>query len=163
MSLSSVLKGAAGGFLGGGPGGAIIGAVTGLLGTGGASMTSARPQLPSPTAGGGGLFGGMNAQADMWLQKQGIAPVAGSCPKGYHLNRHALSASKRHGALPARSICVRNRKLNPLNSKALVHALRREKRARKLLSRLHVFKPVARATSRSGHRAGCGCVVCKRR
>jgi hypothetical protein len=32
--------------------------------------------------------------------------------------------------------------MNPLNHRALSRSLKREKRARKILSRLHVFKPV---------------------
>jgi hypothetical protein len=71
-----------------------------------------------------------------------------TCPKGYHLNKHALAASKRHGAVAARTTCVRNRKINPLNPRALTRALRREKRAGKIIKRLHVFRPIHHAQQR---------------
>lgn len=171
MSLLGGIVGGITGFLAGGPAGAVLGAVSGYSGGGapspGTSMVP-RPAAPVPVptsfGSGGGIFAGMNQQADAWLQGQGIAPKAGSCPPGFHLNKHPLAASHRHGAVPARSICVRNRHLNPLNPRALTHALRREKRARKLIGKLHVYRPVAgRAVARSGHRSGCGCAVCKRR
>jgi hypothetical protein len=148
--------------------GGLLGAVSGYTGSGGTpqatSVTRATPTLPVPS-GGGGIFSGMNQQADTWLQKQGIAPPqTGGCPPGFHLNKHPLAATQKHGAVPARSMCVRNRHLNPLNPKALRHSLRREKRARKLIGKLHVYAPVRHAVSgRGGHRAGCGCAVCKRR
>ena len=171
VSLLSTLGAGLTGFLAGGPAGAAMGVATSIFGGG---MTGPpRPPMPVPfggggggaPSGGGGFFGSMNAQGDRWLQGQGIAPRQGSCPRGYHLNKHALSASKRHGAVAARSICVRNRSMNPLNPRAIARALRREKRARKLLQRLHVFRPAGSAVRRSsgGHRPGCGCVVCKRR
>lgn len=168
MSLLGGIAGALTGFLTGGPAGAVVGAVTGYTSGGGgppgqAAITHATPQLPVPS-GGGGIFSGMNQQADKWLQNQGIAPTAGACPPGWHLNKHPLAATQKHGAVPARSICVRNRHLNPLNPKALRHSLRREKRARKLIGKLHVYAPVRHSVStRGGHRAGCGCAVCKRR
>lgn len=155
MSLLSTIGAGISGFLTGGPAGALVGVAGAIAGGGGTSVV-ARPQLPVPLptgtpfggSGGGGFLQGMNQQANKWLQNQGIAPSAGSCPRGYHLNKHALAATRSHGAVPARSICVRNRSMNPLNPRALKKALSREKRARKLLSRLHVFKPVHRAAPR---------------
>jgi len=66
-----------------------------------------------------------------------VSPGAGgACPKGYHLNKNPLAASKRHGAVPARSICVRNRHMNPMNGRAVSRAARRIHRGEKLLRRI---------------------------
>jgi hypothetical protein len=106
----------------------------------------------------------MNQQANNWLQNQGIAPKAGACARGYHLNKHRLPPSKHHGWVEKGTLCVRNRHMHPLNSKAIVHALRRVKRASKIVRKLHAFGPTRRIAARSsGHKPGCGCVVCKRR
>lgn len=178
MSLLSGIVGAITGFVTGGPAGAVIGGVTGFAGGSSPSPgTSMVPSAPRPTplgfgtgqisVGGGATIGptGVNVGYGVNFGSPGTAVAkGGTCPPGFHLNKHALAPSKRHGAVPARSICVRNRHLNPLNPRALTHALRREKRARKLIGKLHVYRPVAgRAVARSGHRAGCGCAVCRRR
>lgn len=160
MSLLGTLggiAGAIGGFVTGGPVGAIAGYKTGSqLGT---SPNSAVTPLPSiPGIASGGLFGsgpitipGIGTAGTIPLGFPGTAPqTGGQCPRGYHLNKHALAASKRHGALPARSICVRNRHLNPMNPRALSRALRREKRARKIVRKLHVFAPVRHQQKRLG-------------
>lgn len=154
MSLTSILGGIAGGFLTGGPGGALLGGVGALVGGGG------RPAPPSPSGGGpfgpygvtGGItIGGPNGIgiggriAPTGYAPAGGAPAGGGAPKGYHLNKHPLPACKSHGAVPARSIYVRNRRMNPLNPRALRRALSREKSARKLLSKLHIFHHVRRA------------------
>lgn len=153
MSLLGTLGGIAGGitgFLGGGVGGAIAGYQGGtkLFGGGGS------PTPPVPFAGGGGggplpgLFG-PGGSITRFLDPQGNiqGSSGGQCPRGYHLNKHALAASKRHGATPARTICVRNRSMNPMNGRALSRALKREKRARKIVRRLHVFAPVRQLKS----------------
>jgi len=69
----------------------------------------------------------------------GAAVGASGAPRGYHLNKHPLAACKSHGAVPARSMYVRNRRMNPLNPRALRKALHREKSARKLMGKLHIF------------------------
>lgn len=154
MSLLSGVLGAVGGFITGGPAGAILGGISGYQGgpggSPGTSIAIRPPNLPAIGAGGGynigiGGPGGINFGGNFGLNVgagAGGAPVGGACPKGWHLNKHPLAASKKHGAVPARSICVRNRSMNPLNPRALRKALSREKRARKLLSRLHIFKAV---------------------
>jgi hypothetical protein len=158
MSLTSVLGGIAGGFLSGGPAGAIAGGVLGAFGGG----PKPAPQLPP----GGGPFGPYGVAGGVTIGGQngitiggriaptgyapaGGAPAAGGAPRGYHLNKHALPACKSHGAVPARSIYVRNRRMNPLNPRALRKALHREKAARKLMSKLHVFHRAAPARRRS--------------
>src|SRR3977135_2570588 len=124
MSLLTGIAGGLAGFVAGGPLGAVAGALSGYsAGGAGTSITRATPTSPVPLAlpvgpGGGGIFGGMNQQADNWLQKQGIAPKAGACPRGYHLNKHRLPPSKKHGWVEVGTLCVRNRHMHPLNSKA---------------------------------------------
>lgn len=147
MSMLSVigkgLRGAAGGLLAGGPGGAIAGFAGGILGrTGGTTM-------PVPSFGGGGPgFHLPNLPGVPTVYGPGGIPLPGfgggggkatSCPRGYHLNKHPLAPSKRHGAVPAHSMCVRNRSMNPMNYRALTRSLRRVKRAGKIVAKLHHF------------------------
>lgn len=81
------------------------------------------------------------------------AGQGGSCPRGFHLNKHALPASKRHGAVPARTICVRNRHVNALNGRAAGRALRRLKRADKMTRKIHsLFHRPARKTGKFGRK-----------
>lgn len=150
MSLTSVLTGIAGGFLTGGPAGAAAGGVLGAFGGG-----KPAPQPPPPTPIGiggainmGGPFG-VTASGRLNLPWNNAAPAtvaAGqAAPRGYHLNKHALPACKSHGAVAAHTIYVRNRRMNPLNPRALRKALHREKAARKLMSKLHIFSHTRRA------------------
>ena len=158
MSLMGTLGGIAGGFLSGGPIGAITGGLTAAFG--GKPSNPVGPPVPS-----GGPFGGYgvtvggNVGGPYGITVGGtMAPTAygprslpatagagGQAPRGYHLNKHPLPACKSHGAVPARSIYVRNRRMNPLNPRALRKALHREKAARKLMSKLHIFHHVRRA------------------
>jgi hypothetical protein len=173
------LAGAISGAMRGGIPGALIGGVAGWQGGGGAgtSITKATPTMPmgappaGPSGGGGitiggpygiDIFSGQNPFS--YFGKGAVAGTgAGSCPKGYHLNKHPLAASKHHGAMPAHSMCVRNRHMHPLNSRAIVRSLRRIKRASKIVRKLHAFGGVrAVAGRRSGHRPGCRCVTCRR-
>lgn len=182
MSLLSGLGGiigGIGGFLTGGVPGAIGGYQAGqaLLGGGGGggNLPATVPPATGPAnpgSGGGAIpYGtfpniGPFIPVPSWAGgPQTAQPSAAGCPKGYHLNKHALAATKRHGALPARSICVRNRRMQALNSRAITRSLRRIKRANKIVRKLHAFAPSRRiaAGGRSGHRPGCGCVVCRRR
>jgi hypothetical protein len=157
------------GFATGGPVGAVRGALGSFTQGGGGPPMAAMPAAPS---GGGPFTIGGTVATPIARVSGGLSfggtpstsPAGGMCPKGYHLNKHALSASKRHGALAARSTCVRNRHMHPLNSRAIVHSLRRLKRASKIVRKLHAFSGARRAAPRaSGHRAGCNCVVCRRR
>jgi len=166
MSLLGSLAGAAIGFVTGGPGGAITGFQTG------GRLTTPSPAAPRPPAlvGGGSPFPTIPAIFDpigmMPKLAQGLgmttAAAGGACAKGYHLNRKPLAASKRHGAVPAGAMCVRNRHINPLNAKAITRSLRRVKRARKLVAKLQSFGGARRITS-GGHRPGCGCFRCRKR
>lgn len=127
MSLRSVLGGIVKvgvGLATGGVGGAISSAI------GGAGRPNFGPQLsiPFPVKGPGGValpgFG---------------SPAQTTCPRGYHLNKKPLAACKKHGAVAARTICVRNRSMNPMNYRALTKSLKRIKRAQKIVRKLHKF------------------------
>lgn len=140
--IGGALTGAVGGFLTGGPGGALAGAAGALFGGGGGAKPVPAGSLPGGssgtafqfpgfgfthlTAGGGGGGGGAVAAA-----------AGGACPKGYHLNRHALPASKTHGAVGKLSICVRNRHMNAMNGRAVARAARRIHQGEKLLRRIY--------------------------
>lgn len=89
-----------------------------------------------------------------WLTGRGgkggrHSPENGTCGRGYHLNKHKLA-----DGTPARTVCVRNRSMNALNGRAAMRAVRRVKRAEKLVRKLHIFKPVHRLASRPA----CGCI-----
>lgn len=172
-SFGKALIGGVTGFATGGIAGAGVGLVRGFTGGGGAPPPGPLPALPFNT--GYGSLPGVNMPFQVngpggvplpGFNPKGITVGAGgTCPRGYHLNKHALAASKSHGAVPAHSMCVRNRKINPLNPRAVTRSLRRLKRARKIVAKLHAFgtsRAVARVGGR-GHRPGCGCVVCRRR
>jgi len=168
VSLLGGLIGGAVGFIGSGfnPAGAVAGYQAGQ------SLTTKSPMAPAalpsvPGFGGGGFNmpfpvmgpGGIPLPG---YNPQGVTTTGGGCPKGYHLNRKPLAASKRHGAVPAGGMCVRNRHINPLNARAITRSLRRVKRARKLVSKLQSFGATRRIAS-GGHRAGCGCFRCRKR
>jgi hypothetical protein len=147
--LSSILRNPFTNLLTGGASGTIADTFSQTVGrlTGGPAA-----QAPGITIGVGGSMGGplgigvggsISFPFGGGGSKSGpAAPSGGTCPRGYHLNKHALAASKRHGALPARSTCVRNRSMNPMNPRAITRSLRRIKRATKVVRRLHAFAPV---------------------
>lgn len=149
-SIGKGITGAIGGFVTGGPAGAVAGGAMGLFGGPGGGRPPAPPAIfNAPTAGntgitlGGGLsipgLGGIGGGVAVgWTGSGGaVAPQGGGCPRGYHLNKHALPASKRHGAVAARTLCVRNRHVNALNGRAAGRALRRLKRADKMTRKIH--------------------------
>jgi len=72
-----------------------------------------------------------------------IPGAAGAaCPVGFHLDKRS------------RSRCVRNRRMNPLNGRAAMRAIRRIKGARKMLQKIERQLPRAKArrTPAHGHR-----------
>lgn len=156
MSIFSTIIGDVGkvatGFATGGPGGA-IGAIGSLFG----GPKPAAPTFGAPVPGTGGIaIGGsipglISGGIAVGFSGSGgaVAPQGGACPRGYHLNKHALPASKRHGAVAARTLCVRNRHMNPLNHRADARALRRLKRADKMTRKIHnLFHHTRRAIGR---------------
>lgn len=146
MSLLGTLGGIASGFLTGGPAGAVAG---GIMGAFGSPSRPAGVALTPPSGSPFGVGVGINAGGPNGITLRlgtpnvvngGQSVGAGGAPRGYHLNKHPLAACKSHGAVPARSIYVRNRRMNPLNPRALRKALHREKAARHLMGKLHIFK-----------------------
>jgi hypothetical protein len=74
--------------------------------------------------------------------------TAAACERGYHRNKTGYY-SKKYGYIPAGSVCVKNRKRNPLNPRALSRSIARissAKNAAAFLSRVTVRE-----------KAGCGC------
>ncbi len=132
----AVLRGA-GGFGSGGVIGALAGVASALHG--GSTPTSV-PGFGGTSPGGYNMPFPVNGPGGRPLPGFN-PPASGPAPRGFHLNKHALAPTKKHGAVAARTIWVRNRHVNPLNARALKRALGREKRAAKLIRRLHVFRP----------------------
>jgi hypothetical protein len=84
----------------------------------------------------GWLQGGGTQQLQQGQRQSRLQPGPnGACPVGWHLNKSWLSDG-RGGRIPPRSVCVRNRSTNPLNSKALRRAVSRLTRGEKLVKRM---------------------------
>lgn len=160
MSLLSTIGKGLVGFATGGPAGAALGIASSFMP--GRPSAPPAPQMPfgvgaGITAGnyqiGGevGIFRGAKVGINFGPSTgPNVTPGGGgACPRGYHLNKHALPASRSHGAVPPRSICVRNRHMNALNGRAAGRALRRLKRADKMTRKIHsIFhRPQRRLTS----------------
>lgn len=153
FSLGGLIKGigdVAGGILTGNPIGGIVSGIHDAFGPGG----NPQPPTPGPT---GGIYdlpvvGGV-AKGFYDLTHPGANGKCGVCPSGYHLNKHPLGATKRHGALPARSMCVRNRHMNPLNGRAAKRSIRRLKGARKAFRGIESFV----GTKHRSAARKCGC------
>lgn len=148
------------------------GLATGGLAGGAIAAFSAFGSKKGAGPGPGNAFGGIDIGNPIrMMQGMGVipagrgrvAPVNGQCPRGYHLNKAKLA----DGTQP-RSICVRNRSMEPLNGRAAQRAVRRLKKAEKLVRKLKIYSGVRRISSGGscaptrGHKPGCGCVVCKR-
>lgn len=89
------------------------------------------PRLPPPT---------LSPRLAPPLPVPGVAGVSGSvCPSGFHLDKRT------------RTRCVRNRRMNPLNGRAAMRAIRRIKGARKMLQKIErqLPKRTTRSTGRS--------------
>jgi len=107
------------------------GALGGIIGMAGGLPKFGFPSAVTPGAPSPGIFG--------QIEKAFPGSSASSCPRGYHLNKKPLAACKSHGAKAARTMCVRNRSMNPMNYRALTKSLRRIKRAQKVVRKLHKF------------------------
>ena len=157
------IVGAAQGFAAGGPLGGVIGGASSFLPTPRAPtapsvipVRSVRlptiPRLPGkpPTLPGVPIpfppMGNGAAGQDLGFD--------GACPAGFHLNKVDSAGTKKFGPRPARSYCVRNRRMNPLNGRSAMRAIRRIKGARKMLQKIERQLPKAKArrTPAHGHR-----------
>ena len=113
-SIFSGIKGAVGGLLSGGPLGAISGGIRGFTASTRPSVTAAAALRPLPQAGTPRMtFGQRIRTAGQALIPGGVEPGVG-CPPGYHLDKQTQTK------------CVRNRRMNPGNARALRRAIRRE-------------------------------------
>jgi hypothetical protein len=157
FSLGGLIKGigdVAGGILTGNPVGGIVSGIHDAFGPGGNPQPPTPPELSTP-------MGGDDRGEGWWdwtkrmVQGGGASSngKCGVCPKGYHLNKHTLPPSKKHGWVPARTWCVRNRHMHPLNSRAASRSITRLKRAGKM------FRKIGNFVGPKHHRAPakCGC------
>jgi len=132
VSLRSVLGGIVKVGVGLATGG-VGGAITSLVGGAGRPNFGPQINMPFPVKGPGGVsLPGFGGGAET------------TCPRGYHLNKKPLAACKSHGAKAARTMCVRNRSVNPMNYRALTRSLKRIKRAQKIVRKIHAFAPARR-------------------
>jgi len=175
-SIFKGITGAVGGFLSGGPLGAITGAARGV------GIVPSKPQIfvsqsPAPgtriTAGSmpptlsrPGIGSGVQIGGPSGLQigsfplgtnlpsSPSSGPLVGSqqaaaCTvRGYHHNKSTYY-TKKYGVIQKGTVCVKNRRRNPLNPRALSRALARLESAKKATSCL------ARYSIRP--KKGCGC------
>lgn len=117
-----------------------IGTVARALGGGARPQRISPAQLPTITGvgtvafpGGALAFGGQMIPPSAAPMLPGAVPGADGCPKGFHLNKSGYMT--RAGYVPPRAKCVRNRSMNPANSRALRRALRREEQFVRLARR----------------------------
>ncbi len=91
----------------------------------------------------GALAGSVGALAV--TQVGGPPDESGRCPVGFHLNKQEGVGG------PARTYCVRNRRMNVGNSRAARRSVRRLKGAHKLLKDIEKMMPTRRAARRAAH------------
>lgn len=77
-------------------------------------------------------------------------PSSTPCTSGYHFNKSRYY-STRYGVVEKGTVCVKNRRRNPLNPRALSRAMSRVKSAQKAVRCLQLFAgPAARASAKGG-------------
>lgn len=165
----------------------------------GVALTVPNPQLPvtrgtiAGAAGGPGIGGAIQIGGPSGFRLAGGATASGGAGvvqlddtgsdtgeqaavpvctiKGHHFNKRGYWTKA--GYVPAHTRCVKNRRRNPLNPRALHRAASRmvgfqsaaakvERSLSKLVRRAPAARRAAAASGRRGHKAGCGCVVCRR-
>ncbi len=117
--IAKGVAGAVGGVIRGGPLGAIPGAI-GAFTTTQQVPPLVRP-LPIPAPG----FSGFAARALPFGDPGVICPPSGGCPSGFRPNKSAYFLKDGTFVAPG-SRCVRSRRINPANGKAVRRAIRRE-------------------------------------
>lgn len=177
--LGNAIKGVAGGFLTGGPVGAILGGTSAVVGSMGGPKTvkqakyanilqiaqqkpiygtpgimkqssgamfptiaPARPALQAGSgvyAGPGGVAVGKYNMAPGGSAPQGSAAAAGTpCGlKGHHMNKSGYYTQA--GYVAPQTKCVRNRRRNPLNPRALSRAMSRVASAQRAVKAIQLF------------------------
>lgn len=138
--LFDIIKGvgkAALGFVTGGPVGAVAATLPSLMGGGGGRQTSparglaprgALPRPPGARFSTGGTMGGPASMPPSMNGERG-------CHSGYHLNKSGYWL-KSGQYVPPRSRCVKNRRRNSLNPRALDRAIGRLEGAKKIQAKL---------------------------
>ncbi|MGH7510995.1 MAG: hypothetical protein ACREMZ_16275 [Gemmatimonadales bacterium] len=106
-----------------------------------------RPQLPAMPMGPGN-----QTQSGFGGQSQNGA----ACQSGYHRNKSGYY-SQRYGWVPAGSVCVKNRRRNPLNPRAASRAMSRLTSARKATRSIQKFFGGPRPSSAPARKGPCGC------
>jgi hypothetical protein len=127
--VGTIAKGAIG-LATGGPGGAIsavTGSLTGGGGGGGFPVPTNVPALPTP---------GVKGTVQRFLPGGQSGYVSAAEPKGHHLNKTAYFL-KDGTFVPEGSRYVKNRRRNPLNPRALRHAVSRIDAGKIWQSKLH--------------------------
>jgi len=152
-SIAKAIGGVATGFLAGGPVGALIGGASAFL------PTPKAAAAPSFTPAAFAATPVLSRVPPLLRSIPGLpalpripglpvpipgfgAAAGGACPAGFHLDKRT------------RSRCVRNRRMNPLNGRAAMRAIRRIKGARKMLQKIERQLPKTRTrrTPAHGHR-----------
>lgn len=111
-----------------------------------------RPQMAPPLTMGPGNNGNQTQSGF-----GGQASTSAACPPGYHRNKHDY-CSKKYGWIPAGSVCVKNRKRNPLNPRATSRAMSRLTSTRKAIKHIaKFFGDNHRRPAAVPAKAGCGC------
>jgi hypothetical protein len=189
-SVGKGLVGAAKGFVTGGPAGAVVGAATSLLpkpvsvAKMGAThaLIQSRSQTPGmfpplqgtpgfsgvSVGGPGGLRIGTSTPGTgtaMVPAGTAAAQAAAACRTGFHYNKSDYATKGPVGTFnlqwhEPRTVCVKNRRRNPLNPRALSRAMSRVKSAQRAVRCLQLFAgPAARASSKArpfgGKRKSC--------
>jgi hypothetical protein len=124
-----------GGLISGGarPAAAGLAATGGIVGAGRAIMARGKMAIiKHPVLSAAGAAGAVGAMVGAGAESMMMG--GGACPKGYHISKSRHSKS--FGA------CVRNRKMNPCNPRALRRAVRRATRFTRLaMKTIHLVHP----------------------
>lgn len=141
-AVGTVAK-AAGGLVGGPIGSVLKGAGNILapskVNQASAIQSAAAPRPPTGTSLIGMQVGGprgltvgvQKTQTTAYTGSASVTPTSDGCPKGYHLNKTGYYTAS--GYIPPHSKCVRNRRMNVVNPKALRKSIRRGKGSIKIL------------------------------
>ena len=154
------LTGAVGGFLTGGPTGAILGAAGGLSGQSAAHGISSLPAMSRlGTIGGAAVAGravvrtagrAVSTMARNYPRATKYAKIAGTAAAWFVLDEFGNRISNKTGQV------IRPRRMNVLNGRAAARAIRRVKGARKMLQKIERQLPKARAPNRRPSAASSG-------
>ena len=151
-SIKKGLVGAVGGFLTGGPTGAVLGAAGGLSGQSAAHGISSLPSVTRLGSIGGAAVAGravvrsagraVSTMARNYPRATKFAKIAGTASAWFILDEFGNRISNKTGQV------IRPRRMNVLNGRAAARAIRRVKGARKMLQKIERQLPKARAPNR---------------